>query len=299
MNIKFGQMRVFDAVARLGSFAEAARALHVSSAAVSLAVRELELMLGFRLFERTTRSVRLSAAGQQYYACVERVLTELRHAERCAQDLRSGKTDVVRIATTQAVISTLLPSAFRAFQVAWPDIRLYPLDIPGNEIAAALMGGQADVAIGVRLPSNSEFESRPFFSCRWHAYVDLAHPLAAGESLAWAQAVTEPLIVIGQTSMLKIRAALPVALKPRTVLEASTASVALSMAASGHGLAVAPGYLKPTAQLHGLRALPLTGPELVHELEISVPLRGSSAVFLGQVRDRLLAEVPQGAGALW
>ena len=293
MPIKLRQFHAFDAVARLGSFAAAAKTLHVTPAALSIVVRELEQTLGFRVFERTTRRVRLSDAGQQYYLHVERVLTELRNADRCALDLRGGKTGVIRIATTQAVIATLLPAAFRAFRLAWPDVQLYPVDIPGNQISAAIQAGEADIAIGVHLPHDDMYESLSFFRSRWHCFLEQTHPLARGKSVRWQDVVTGPLILIGQTSRLTLQGALPEALRMQDVYEASTASAALSMAASGQGVAIAPGYLKPTATLHGLKALPLEEPEVMHELMVCVPRKHGAGSFIRQARDLLLAEVPK------
>ena len=65
MQVKIRQLRALDAIVRMGSFVEAARALHVTPAALSLAIRELEDRLGFAVLERTTRSVRLSARAKQ------------------------------------------------------------------------------------------------------------------------------------------------------------------------------------------------------------------------------------------
>ena len=291
MPIKLRQLHAFDAIAQLGSFAAAARTLHVTPAALSIVVRELEQTLGFRVFERTTRRVRLSDLGKQYYLHVERVLTELRNAERCALDLRGGKTGMIRIATTQAVISTLLPTAFRAFRLAWPDVQLYPVDIPGNQISAAIRSGEADTAIGVHLPDDDVYESLPFFRSRWHCFLEHTHPFARYKSVRWQDIVIGPLIVIGQTSRLTLQGALSEALRMPNVYEASTASAALSMAASGQGVAIAPGYLKPTAAMHKLKALPLEEPEVMHNLMVCVRRKLGADSFIRQARDLLLAEV--------
>jgi DNA-binding transcriptional LysR family regulator len=299
MQIKIRQFEVFDAIARLGSFAAAARALHLTPAALSVAIRELETTLGFRVFERTTRRVALTEAGQQYYPHVERVLHELREAERCALDLLGGKVGTIRIATTQAVISTLLPAAFRAFRQAWPDVQLYPVDVPGNQIPAAIESGLADLAIGVQLPTDERLESQRYFLSRWHCFLGAGHPLAGSEAARWADVAAGPLILIGQTSRLKLQGALPAPLKLQNIFEASTASAALSMAASGQGVAIAPGYLKPTAAIHQLRGLPLTDPELPHELMISIPRKHAAGSFIPRVRDLLLAEVAGVDGGLW
>src|SRR5262245_31445355 len=107
MDIKIRQLRALDAIVRLGSFVEAARVLHVTPAALSLAIRELEDRLGFSVLERTTRSLRLTEAGRGYLPLAQRVLTELEDADRFAEALQMGH-GVVRVATTQVIIGSLL-----------------------------------------------------------------------------------------------------------------------------------------------------------------------------------------------
>jgi DNA-binding transcriptional LysR family regulator len=75
---------VFVEVAEHGSFAEAARRLHRSPAAVTRAVADLEGRLGVRLLNRTTRAVSLTEAGQRFLAGAKRVLADLDEIERAA-----------------------------------------------------------------------------------------------------------------------------------------------------------------------------------------------------------------------
>ena len=77
-------MTVFARVAEEGGFAAAARRLDLSPASVTRAVSTLETRLGARLLHRTTRSVRLTAAGERYLADVRRILAELDEADRQA-----------------------------------------------------------------------------------------------------------------------------------------------------------------------------------------------------------------------
>jgi DNA-binding transcriptional LysR family regulator len=75
---------VFAEVAERGSFAEAARRLGRSPAAVTRAIAELEARLGIRLLNRTTRAVSVTEAGQRFLAGAKRVLADLDEIERAA-----------------------------------------------------------------------------------------------------------------------------------------------------------------------------------------------------------------------
>lgn len=81
---RFEAMQVFVEVARSGSFAAASRSLSRSAAGVTRAVATLEEQIGTRLFVRTTRSVKLTEAGERYYEDSRRILADLAEAEAAA-----------------------------------------------------------------------------------------------------------------------------------------------------------------------------------------------------------------------
>lgn len=77
-------MRIFVKVAETGSFAEAARHMNMSAAAITRAVASLEDLIGARLFVRTTRSVKMTEAGARYLEDCRRILSDIAEAEAAA-----------------------------------------------------------------------------------------------------------------------------------------------------------------------------------------------------------------------
>lgn len=260
MNLSIRQLRAFSAVAELGSFVEAARLLHVTPAALSALVRELEGTLGFRLFDRTTRRVVLSDPGRQYLQYAERVLADLHRAEQFAQDLRQQRTGVVRIATTAVMTWVLLPPLLRAFQQRWPKIGVELVDVPTHEIVSSVETGAADLAISYVVPVGEALEATPLFVSRVHAVLPAGHALAAKASLPWRALNDQPVIFIGRGSELRIRSELPGAVQLRSRHEVQSTITALALVASGGGVAVCAGYVAPMAALHGLACVPLRQP---------------------------------------
>ena len=92
MDFTSRQLRAFLLVAQHHSFARAAEALFVTPSALSLLIRELENQLGFRLFDRTTRHVALTAHGGQLLAIARRSLGRASKAPRRAFDKRPVTT---------------------------------------------------------------------------------------------------------------------------------------------------------------------------------------------------------------
>ena len=91
-------MRVFAAVARLGSFAAAAEELDISNTMCSKFVRDLESNLGARLINRTTRQLSLTEVGSTYHKKVIDILTEVEEAEQCVSELQNEPVGTLRTA---------------------------------------------------------------------------------------------------------------------------------------------------------------------------------------------------------
>ncbi|WP_439135204.1 LysR family transcriptional regulator [Pseudomaricurvus sp.] len=81
---KFESMRVFVEVAECRSFVAASRKLDLSAPAVTRSIAQLEDQLGIRLFNRTTRQVRLTDSGARFYEDVQRILVDVEQAEATA-----------------------------------------------------------------------------------------------------------------------------------------------------------------------------------------------------------------------
>lgn len=288
-HIKIRHLRTFDAVIRCGSFAAAASLLHVSAPAVSLAIRELEAAVAFRLLDRTTRSVRLTEAGTIYLNQVQRVLAELDGAQRLASDLQRGRS-VVSIATTQAILTCLLPAALSQVHAHWPELHIHPLDVATHNIVDALRSRQADMAIGVDLPDDAGFDCRPIYSSWWHAFLAPRHPLARRTRLSWRQLASQRLYLT-RSSAQKLGQQLAPAVVFADVVETTTASSGLAMASMGQGIALFPGYATPLAKVMGLAAMPVQGPAVLHKLQVAVPRQAPAQAQLHALRDLLVGSI--------
>ncbi|WP_231942663.1 LysR substrate-binding domain-containing protein [Cupriavidus taiwanensis] len=114
-----GALRAFEAAARRASFKLAADELHVTPTAISHQIRALEESLGVRLFERQTRRVRLTAAGQLLFPAVRDGLDGI---ERAVQVVRpSGRPHVASLTSTVAFMARRLAPLAGQFRAAHPD----------------------------------------------------------------------------------------------------------------------------------------------------------------------------------
>jgi DNA-binding transcriptional LysR family regulator len=129
-------MRVFVAALNQGSLAGAGRKLGKSPAAVSRAIAFLEACVGTELLHRTTRSIRLSEAGERYAAACRRILTDLEEADMAAAGERSAPRGMLMVTAPVAAGEQLLRPVLDAFMNKFPavSVRLDMLDRPANLI---------------------------------------------------------------------------------------------------------------------------------------------------------------------
>jgi DNA-binding transcriptional LysR family regulator len=127
-------MRVFVAAVDEGSLVGASRKLDRSAAAVSRAIAFLEEHVGTPLLHRTTRSIKLSEAGEHYVAACRRVLTDLEEADMLAASEKSAPRGMLSLAVPVAAGEELFTPVLDAFLAAYPgvSVRLLLLDRPAN-----------------------------------------------------------------------------------------------------------------------------------------------------------------------
>lgn len=120
----FDALRVFLRVAELGNFSTAARSLHISTSAVSQAIRQLEERLRMRLFYRTTRSVSLTEGGAMLFARVKPAAAELSEAFSEVSSWAEQPAGLLRINLPRYGCLVLLEPLFREFVQRYPQVNL-------------------------------------------------------------------------------------------------------------------------------------------------------------------------------
>ncbi|MBA3675910.1 MAG: LysR family transcriptional regulator [Sphingosinicella sp.] len=150
-------IETFVEAARLGSFSAAGRALGLSAGSVSQNVKNLEDALGVRLFERTTRQVRLTREGERYRSRCAPALEALAEAAELARAERESLAGTLRITSTTAFGRDEVLPVIAAFQRAHPEL-LVELRLSDNFVDLVADGFDLAVRAGV-LPEN-EYISR-------------------------------------------------------------------------------------------------------------------------------------------
>lgn len=141
----------FVATVESGSFTAAAERLHLTSSAISKSVARLETRLGSRLFERTTRRLALTDAGQAYYQTCIRVLGELSEAESVLAAQRSTPAGRLRVAVPHTFGRTHVMPLLNLFCRQHPDMQL---NLSFSDRFVDLFEEGVDVAVRIGGPGN-------------------------------------------------------------------------------------------------------------------------------------------------
>jgi len=156
-------MKVFVAALDEGSLAGASRKTGRSAAAVSRAIAFLEEHVGVPLLHRTTRSIKLSEAGERYAAACRKVLMELDEADRTAAGERSVPRGTLTITTTVFVGVEIMRPVVDAFMDDYPtvSVRLHLLERPVNLIEEGM-----DLALRINVLTDSTLVAHSIGSAR-------------------------------------------------------------------------------------------------------------------------------------
>ena len=118
------QLEYFVAVAEELHVGKAARRLHIAEQPLSYQIRKLENDLGFKLFDRTTRSVSLTPAGASLLADARKLLARSEQAADTARRIAAGEAGVVHLGYESATVPSVLPDFVKLFRAEYPEIDL-------------------------------------------------------------------------------------------------------------------------------------------------------------------------------
>ncbi len=285
--IEFRHLRHFVAVAENLSFHRAAMQLNVSQQQVSQTISSLELMVGARLFDRTTRKVTLTEAGLTLLARAHELFDQLAQAVSDTQLSSRGETGRLTIGIAGGTAESLLPRVFSDFRERFPEIYLdIRLQSSGAQIEA-LVRGEIDAGFAIsplprsglfidtlyrtgfvlqapqslREPRRSKYHLSDF---RDQSFIALASSVTPGYSARCALLFEEAGFI------------------PKIVQYADNRQTIMTLVSAGVGVSVAPALIQGS-QRAGVKHLPLASKVQVELVMVSK--NGDRKKSLSSLRD--------------
>lgn len=239
--------RQFLAVADELHFGRAARSLHMTQPPLTQAIAQLERLLGVRLFERSKRSVQLTAAGEALLTPVRELLARARELPVQARAAAGGELGRLRIAFVSTVGFALLPQWLRAFRAKHPLVQMELIEATGDVQLEAFARGEIDAGFMLHSPGFAPQGLAHRQVAREPLVLALpeSHAMAAAGRLSLAQVLAEPLVTFPRRIVPSLHDAIlgmyhAAGREPRIVQEAIQMQTIVNLVSAGLGLAWVP-----------------------------------------------------------
>ncbi len=190
--MRLRHIEVFHSIMQAGTISGAAQLLHISQPAVTKVLQHCELQLGMALFDRVRGKLYPTPEAQRLFVEIDKLNRDLVGIRRLAASLKSGETEQVRLVTTPALATAVVPAAMTQWCRAYPRGRCSLATNHTREIVSALLLGEADLALSLQDPRHPGIKAEPLAQGAMMALCPLSSPEARGEGpLGLAEITTE------------------------------------------------------------------------------------------------------------
>lgn len=297
MNVSIRQLRSFILCAELGSFSDAASAMHITQSALSLQIRQLEDNLGLKVFDRTTRHVELSAGGRELLPVARRIISDLDEMRARASDLLAGRRGTLKLAVTPSLACSILPAMLSNLRQRMPEVRVDLVEAVALPLLEHMEQGGSELAVSMRPAKDADFHFESLQTDRLVAVLGTNHPIAKQRQISWKALADIPYISVTTQSGVwaqALRAASAAGVTLQVSLETPSFFTAISFARADLGCAVVSELAIGGASLKGLKVLPVVGPTVSRDIGLlwrrSAELSPVAQVFVEVARETMLSQ---------
>jgi len=265
MNLSLRQLKAFIGVAETFSFTKTAQRLHLSQAALSAVIRELESQLQCRLLDRNTRTVSLTEAGRCFLPTALHIVQMLESSALQLATMGREERRLLRVGVTPHIAVSLMPRVLKAFADLNPDVSVEVSDTAPGELLRLVETGELDAAYGAFFDKASGIDHTPIFPTHLLA----VSPLSGGDNwldpsstqLAWSALQDVPLMALPKGN--PIQRVTEEALSRERVTTGKRIVVghmetAIAMAEAGFGVAILPSLSAAACERFRVRLHALT-----------------------------------------
>jgi DNA-binding transcriptional LysR family regulator len=190
-------LRYFVAIAEERSITRAAERLWIAQPGLSTQIRRLEAELGIKLFDRHTRGVDLTAAGELFLDRARAALAAAEEARATGRHLEAGLVGSVRLGLASEAPARIAPSLLAVFGRDRPDVEVTVVQSHGGALLRDLRDGRLDALLAPSLFGSAELRSLPLGSEPWVVLVGPGHRLATPGPIEADALRGVPIVVTG------------------------------------------------------------------------------------------------------
>jgi DNA-binding transcriptional LysR family regulator len=247
--VELRHLRYFLAVAEELHFGKAAEKLHIAQPPLSQQIRQLETELGFQLFYRTKRSVRLTEAGEIFLKETQKIFQQLEEAIEKGKQTSRGERGQIAIGFVSSAVYKIIPPILRMFRTLVPGVHLELHELTSDRQIQWLQEGKLDVGF-VRPPfKEEEFNVAAIFQESLIVALPEFHPLANLDSISLSLLAHESFIIFPRPVAPElfdriISLCQQANFSPKIVQEAIQMQTIVSLVAAEMGVAIVPASIE-------------------------------------------------------
>ncbi|MBZ5752135.1 MULTISPECIES: LysR family transcriptional regulator [Metabacillus] len=264
-------IKSFIGVADHKSFTKAAEHSYLSQPSLSKAVKKLEDELHVELFDRSTRYLRLTDAGQIVYTQGKKTLAALTELTTLLDELTDGEAGEIKMGVPPLIGTLFFPKIARLFHEQYPNVTLELIEMGAKIIEQLVKEGQIDVGLIVLPVDETAFNIYPFITDDFVLYVHQDHPLARKNAVSLSELKDEKFIVFSEHFSLHdhiINACKEAGFTPSISYESSQWDLILELVASKLGIALLPNSIFEKQNNPSIKTIPLQAPSLLWKLGV-------------------------------
>jgi len=263
--MNFKALHAFRLIVSQGSLAAAAEAMNLSQPAVSRLISLLEAETGLRLFDRSRRSLIVSAAGEQFHRETRHILDGIEELPHIAANIRTGSNNPLRLVTGPRVGAALVAPALALMRREKPDVKCVVDVLSRFELENRSGIARYDLGIASLPVTHSllPIENTPVCNVRMEAVLAADHPLARKTALTADDLAHEAIIGMQPNHFGRqqtdefFRSG---GVSPTYAVETTSSYLAAQMARDGAGIALMDRLSVAALDPHGMAVRPLDPP---------------------------------------
>lgn len=297
INLSTRELTAFLTLAEQRNFTRAAALCHLSQPAFSALVRALEDSLGARLFDRTTRSVELTAEGRVLVEPARRLLRDAETALADVRDHAARRRGRVAIALLPSLAAGWLPPLLARFHHKYPGIEIDVADVLSDACIERVRAGTADFALASTRTATPELHTLEFCRDGFHLVCPRDHPLVRQRGrIELKHLAPYPVVQLARSS--SVRQYVEAAIYPmqlRTMMELDQLSTVAGMVRAGLGITIVPSLTLFHFADPQLATRPLHASALVRRVYVVRRADRPLSTAATALHDLLLAAKPRAA----
>lgn len=241
--LELRHLRYFITLAEELHFARAAERLQMEQSPLSRRIREMERLLGVRLFERNTRSTRITRAGTVLLDYARRAIALVEQASISARSAALGHSNRLRIGVSDCTAYTRMMEILVRYRTANPNVTVSLYEMPLHRQISGIRDDLLDASISLDGSARDGIEAQAVARDVMCVAIPAAHPLVHAESILPADLVRYPLILFSTEADLgagsQIDNFVDTLAEPYVAFRANSLGTMITLIALGHGIGLA------------------------------------------------------------